>query len=127
MTPTGTRQGPHIAVTDVEIITVRLGPLGDFDAEEIDVVGGGGFQTQAFAFAVFGTGELDGGDGSESVGDAGGDVFPHLVVRGEPGLEAEGDVMQYAVGRIVLWTTNEKVEVSKGPGSAAEFAVVGGK
>ena len=32
-TPAGTRQGPHIAVTDVEIMTVRLGPMGNFDAQ----------------------------------------------------------------------------------------------
>jgi anti-sigma factor ChrR (cupin superfamily) len=32
-TPAGTRQGPHVADTDVEIITVRLGPMGEFDAE----------------------------------------------------------------------------------------------
>ncbi len=31
-TPAGTRQGPHVADTDVEIITVRLGPMGEFDA-----------------------------------------------------------------------------------------------
>lgn len=30
-TPAGTRQGPHIALTDVEIITVRLGAMGNFD------------------------------------------------------------------------------------------------
>lgn len=33
ITPAGTRQGPHIAATDVEIITIRLGPMGDFDTE----------------------------------------------------------------------------------------------
>ena len=33
VTPAGTRQGPHVAATDVEIITVRLGPMGDFDAQ----------------------------------------------------------------------------------------------
>ena len=33
LTPAGTRQGPHIAVTDVEIITVRLGPMGNFDSQ----------------------------------------------------------------------------------------------
>jgi quercetin dioxygenase-like cupin family protein len=32
-TPAGTRQGPHLAETDVEIITVRLGPMGEFDAQ----------------------------------------------------------------------------------------------
>jgi quercetin dioxygenase-like cupin family protein len=29
-TPAGTRQGPHIAVTDVELLTVRLGAMGPF-------------------------------------------------------------------------------------------------
>lgn len=29
-TPAGTRQGPHVAVTDVELLTVRLGPMGSF-------------------------------------------------------------------------------------------------
>jgi anti-sigma factor ChrR (cupin superfamily) len=29
-TPAGTRQGPHIAVTNVELFTVRLGPMGPF-------------------------------------------------------------------------------------------------
>ncbi len=33
VTPAGTRQGPHVAETDVEIITVRLGPMGEFDAQ----------------------------------------------------------------------------------------------
>ena len=32
-TPAGTRQGPHVADTDVELITVRLGPMGEFDRE----------------------------------------------------------------------------------------------
>jgi quercetin dioxygenase-like cupin family protein len=32
-TPANTRQGPHIAATDVEIITMRLGPMGEFDAQ----------------------------------------------------------------------------------------------
>jgi quercetin dioxygenase-like cupin family protein len=30
ITPAGTRQGPHVAVTDVELLTVRLGPMGPF-------------------------------------------------------------------------------------------------
>lgn len=30
-TPAHTRQGPHIAITDCEIVTVRLGPLGTFE------------------------------------------------------------------------------------------------
>jgi len=30
ITPRGTRQGPHVAVTDVELLTVRLGPMGPF-------------------------------------------------------------------------------------------------
>ena len=29
-TPAGTRQGPHVALTDVELLTVRLGPMGPF-------------------------------------------------------------------------------------------------
>ena len=29
-TPAGVRQGPHVAVTDVELLTVRLGPMGIF-------------------------------------------------------------------------------------------------
>jgi anti-sigma factor ChrR (cupin superfamily) len=31
-TPGGTRQGPHIAVTDVQILTIRLGAMGTFDS-----------------------------------------------------------------------------------------------
>jgi quercetin dioxygenase-like cupin family protein len=30
-TPAGTRQGPHVAVTDVQILTIRLGDMGAFD------------------------------------------------------------------------------------------------
>ena len=29
-TPAGTRQGPHVAVSDVELLTVRLGAMGPF-------------------------------------------------------------------------------------------------
>ena len=29
-TPAGVRQGPHVAVTDVELFTVRLGAMGRF-------------------------------------------------------------------------------------------------
>ena len=29
-TPAGTRQGPHVAVTEVELLTVRLGAMGPF-------------------------------------------------------------------------------------------------
>ena len=29
-TPASTRQGPHVAVTDVELLTVRLGAMGPF-------------------------------------------------------------------------------------------------
>jgi quercetin dioxygenase-like cupin family protein len=29
-TPAGTRQGPHVAVTEAELYTVRLGPMGTF-------------------------------------------------------------------------------------------------
>jgi anti-sigma factor ChrR (cupin superfamily) len=31
-TPAGIRQGPHIAITDVELLTVRLGAMGPFEA-----------------------------------------------------------------------------------------------
>ena len=30
ITPAGTRQGPHIAITDAELLTVRLGAMGPF-------------------------------------------------------------------------------------------------
>ena len=30
ITPAGTAQGPHVAITDVELLTVRLGPMGSF-------------------------------------------------------------------------------------------------
>jgi hypothetical protein len=30
ITPAGTRQGPHVAITDVELLTVRLGAMGQF-------------------------------------------------------------------------------------------------
>ena len=30
-TSKGTRQGPHEALTDVELITIRLGPMGQFE------------------------------------------------------------------------------------------------
>jgi quercetin dioxygenase-like cupin family protein len=30
VTPAGIRQGPHVAVTDVELLTVRLGAMGSF-------------------------------------------------------------------------------------------------
>lgn len=30
-TPAGVRQGPHEAITDIELITVRLGPMGEFE------------------------------------------------------------------------------------------------
>jgi anti-sigma factor ChrR (cupin superfamily) len=29
-TPGGTRQGPHVAITDVELLTIRLGAMGTF-------------------------------------------------------------------------------------------------
>jgi anti-sigma factor ChrR (cupin superfamily) len=32
-TPAGVRQGPHVAVTDVELLTVRLGAMGPFGEE----------------------------------------------------------------------------------------------
>ncbi len=30
-TPAGVRQGPHEAMTDAELITIRLGPMGEFE------------------------------------------------------------------------------------------------
>jgi len=30
ITPAGTRQGPHVAITDAELLTVRLGAMGPF-------------------------------------------------------------------------------------------------
>jgi len=30
-TPKGTKQGPHEALTDVELITIRLGAMGEFE------------------------------------------------------------------------------------------------
>jgi anti-sigma factor ChrR (cupin superfamily) len=33
-TPAGTRQGPHVAVTAVELLTVRLGAMGRFGDDE---------------------------------------------------------------------------------------------
>src|ERR687888_167522 len=30
ITPAGARQGPHVAMTDVELLTVRLGAMGPF-------------------------------------------------------------------------------------------------
>jgi anti-sigma factor ChrR (cupin superfamily) len=32
-TPGGVRQGPHEALTDVELLTIRLGPMGAFDSK----------------------------------------------------------------------------------------------
>jgi len=29
-TPANTRQGPHVAITDVELLTIRLGAMGTF-------------------------------------------------------------------------------------------------
>lgn len=34
ITPAHIRQGPHVAITDVELLTVRLGPMGHFGEEE---------------------------------------------------------------------------------------------
>jgi len=31
ITPQGTKQGPHEALTDVELITIRLGAMGEFE------------------------------------------------------------------------------------------------
>lgn len=33
MTPALLRQGPHVALTDVEILTIRLGAMGEFEAD----------------------------------------------------------------------------------------------
>lgn len=33
-TPAGVRQGPHEALSDVELITIRLGAMGEFDREK---------------------------------------------------------------------------------------------
>jgi len=33
-TPAGTRQGPHVARSDVEILTIRLGSMGEFESDE---------------------------------------------------------------------------------------------
>jgi hypothetical protein len=30
ITPAGTHQGPHVAMSDVELLTVRLGAMGAF-------------------------------------------------------------------------------------------------
>jgi len=30
ITPAGTHQGPHVAITDVELLTARLGAIGPF-------------------------------------------------------------------------------------------------
>jgi anti-sigma factor ChrR (cupin superfamily) len=30
-TPAGVRQGPHVAITDVELLTIRLGGMGAFE------------------------------------------------------------------------------------------------
>jgi anti-sigma factor ChrR (cupin superfamily) len=30
-TPSKVRQGPHVAITDVELITIRIGPMGEFE------------------------------------------------------------------------------------------------
>jgi anti-sigma factor ChrR (cupin superfamily) len=32
VTPANTRQGPHEAITDVELITIRLGAMGTFES-----------------------------------------------------------------------------------------------
>ena len=33
-TPAHTRQGPHVAITDTEILTIRLGALGEFEKSD---------------------------------------------------------------------------------------------
>lgn len=30
-TPAGVRQGPHVAIDDVELLTIRNGPMGEFE------------------------------------------------------------------------------------------------
>ncbi len=30
-TPAGVRQGPHEAITNIELLTIRLGPMGEFE------------------------------------------------------------------------------------------------
>lgn len=32
ITPAGTRQGPHVAISDVELLTMRLGAMGPFES-----------------------------------------------------------------------------------------------
>lgn len=34
VTPAGTSQGPHIAVTDAELLTIRLGAMGPFGEQK---------------------------------------------------------------------------------------------
>ena len=34
LTPANTQQGPHKAITDVELITLRLGPMGVFESPQ---------------------------------------------------------------------------------------------
>jgi len=33
ITPASTRQGKHKAITDVELLTIRLGKMGEFEVE----------------------------------------------------------------------------------------------
>lgn len=35
-TPAGTSQGPHVALTDVELLTIRLGAMGAFETAKED-------------------------------------------------------------------------------------------
>jgi anti-sigma factor ChrR (cupin superfamily) len=37
-TPAHTQQGPHIAIADVEILTIRLGPMGVFESPSPDAI-----------------------------------------------------------------------------------------
>jgi len=48
--------------------------------------------------------------------------YPKELIKA--GLAQEADVVQYAVGRIVLWTTNEKVDVSRGLGALRDAEAV---
>ncbi len=35
ITPRGTRQGPHVAITDAELLTIRLGAMGTFESSDL--------------------------------------------------------------------------------------------
>ncbi len=63
---------------------VAMGGADAFDVDSIGVVG-------LAAKAGFGAGELYGFDVGDGAGDAGGDVFPELVVGFQAGLHPEGE------------------------------------